>query len=809
MVQDLTSLSKSEQVLQMVKKKMALSLCYLLFALVQEALIFVWIAQGLPEYFLLDLGIILLFALCTFVMPGFIFQTVVICALLFVQGLLSVVNSTLYSISTSVFSFSMLSVAGEAGNVFSIRLLDIWFLVITLVLYGIAVFSLVLINRKVTAQVGFVLHSVPMILFFYLLSGLISFGMYDVSLKNFKTLDTEDPFYVFFDDYYLWQTQFLPMSAFKKFGSFGFYCVNFANFISSKQEEYSEETILKNVDILDDYFADGEWNSSLQPYGEYGDILTGRAQGKNVVLLVMETGEWSGINPEYTPTLYALASQGIAMTNYYARDKTNHSEALSILGSYPVETNNSILPSFNNKDGLLQNNFAFSSANVLGSKGYTTNYFHANDGEFYSRELTHHDLYGFDNVNFLDTMDRMEGYYEKNGFYDFDRDSEMISQYLSAFTRVDEGDSNFFTMMLSLISHGHYLDLYNNGDYTSDLSAEEKQKLSEKYEVKNLEVYFEKIDDFPQTYFDDKFAIQADRYDENGEPSYRYLEYKRHQAGMMDLDVGLNRLIHELDESGELENTVFVCYADHGCYYDDMYYDFKGVTQGEYWNTHLYNIPFFIWFGDMDLDVENIYEGVSYQNNCAQVDSVYDGEFYYELHLDGTSEIPAGRIEKVCNSFDILPTILDLLGIDFNQNLYQGISVLREGTHVFVSRESGIFTEGIYFDGEVLYMDAELLPSGECRSFDGQLTLYPDGSIGVLQEGTQKIYSAEVVQDSVTQDEEGDMLFIVASEIEKMLPDSVVSFLLNVNEYYAKQKNLENMYRYDYFAYADIGQLIH
>ena len=248
----------------------------------------------------------------------------------------------------------------------------------------------------------------------------------------------------------------------------------------------------------------------------------------------------------------------------------------------------------------------------------------------------------------------------------------------------------------------------------------------------------------------------------------------------MDLDVGLNRLIHELDESGEVENTVFVCYADHGCYYDDMYYDMKGVEQDEYWNTRLYNIPFFIWFGDMDLDVENIYEGISYQNNCKQVTSVYDGAFYYEIHKDGTSEIPAGRIEKVCNSFDVLPTILDLLGVDFNGNLYQGISVLREGTHVFVSRESGIFTEGIYFDGEVLYMDAELLSSGACRSLDGLLTLYPDG----------------------------DMLLIVAADLETRLPDSAVDFLLNVNEYYAKQKNLENMYRYDYFAYADIGNLI-
>ena len=47
----------------------------------------------------------------------------------------------------------------------------------------------------------------------------------------------------------------------------------------------------------------------------------------------------------------------------------------------------------------------------------------------------------------------------------------------------------------------------------------------------------------------------------------------------MDLDVGVNRLLHELSESGELSNTTFFVYADHNCYYTDQSYSLKNVAE--------------------------------------------------------------------------------------------------------------------------------------------------------------------------------------------------------------------------------------
>ncbi len=167
-----------------------------------------------------------------------------------------------------------------------------------------------------------------------------------------------------------------------------------------------------------------------------------------------------------------------------------------------------------------------------------------------------------------------------------------------------------------MISHGGYTDLVSKGDYTANLDAAKKQELSEKYQTKGLEKYYEKITSYPEAgaYISDKFAITLDERDENGEKTDLYLEYKRQQAGVMDLDVGLNRLIHDLQEKGELENTVFIAYADHCAYYHNIQYPLKGVeSEKYYWDTRLHNIPFFIWSGKMDLDVKKIYQGVTYE----------------------------------------------------------------------------------------------------------------------------------------------------------------------------------------------------
>lgn len=277
----------------------------------------------------------------------------------------------------------------------------------------------------------------------------------------------------------------------------------------------------------------------------------------------------------------------------------------------------------------------------------------------------------------------------------------------------------------------------------------------------------------------------------------------------MDLDVGVNSLVHYLEEQGELDNTTFVFYADHNAYYENMQHSIKNISTSEYWNTELQNIPFFIWSGScMDLTVENIYEGKEYVNPDDGVlfDSVYEGEFYYEIDHRTDDPIGGAVIEKYCNSFDVLPTILDLFGYDYNTNLYHGVSVFKEGASVFISREAGIFNNNMYSDGEKLYVMAE--ESGDAIvSKDGEIS-YADGVFTVRVDGQYTdISAAEAAGLEVYRGGDGYFVYTIASA-GGVLCDSAVDFLLNVTAYYDKQSFLEMVYKYDYFSLRDFNDYL-
>lgn len=789
---------------------------YILAALLIEFITFNTMGIGVfPTYFWLDIAILLLVAAVIFIVPSFCAQTVLICFMLGVQIVLSIVNESLYGMSTMVFSLNMLNLVNEVGGVFTNEFLDYLFIVGLIFVFIAECFVLARL-KKVKAKQSFRLQTVVMLLIVFCLTSGAASNIYYVALDSFATTSPSDELYIFKDDSYLYDTQFISAKAFRRFGTFGFYYKNIANFVKvdpQMTEEEKEKDIEKNLETLDGYFAEGEWSSAL---GE--NLMTGRFAGQNVVLIVIESGEWYTINREYTPTLYALASQGIAMTDYYARDKTNHSEAMSILGSYPALPENSIAPTLTEPDGLLGNNFAFSLPNILQEDGYTTNYFHGHVGSYYGRDETFSDLYGFDSAHFLDTMNKLAGYYDKDGFYDLDRDSELISQYLEEMTETT-GDA-FFTMMMTLTSHGHYNDLVDNGDYTAELSDEKKAERSSRYTVHHLEPYYERITAFPQTFVDDKFAVMADQFGKDGEPTDVYLRYKRYQAGIMDLDVGVNRLVAYLSETGQIDNTTFVFYADHNSYYTQQSYFMKGIPTDEYWNTTLYNIPFFIWSGScMDLSVDaSLYEGMTYtpDEDVPERIRTYGGEYYYAVSHTVDDPIGGVKVEKFCNSFDILPTIADMLGYDLDLNLYHGVSVFSDQTSVFVSREAGMFNDYIYSDGEKVFIRAVQGEDG-IASEDGQIVFAGDTVRVMTGEGTVAEFEKKALENILYLSDEKD--FIVydltlalatpkGQEPVQYLSEAANGFMLQLSAYYSKQDMLELMYAYDYFGYRDIGKFV-
>ena len=114
----------------------------------------------------------------------------------------------------------------------------------------------------------------------------------------------------------------------------------------------------------------------------------------------------------------------------------------------------------------------------------------------------------------------------------------------------------------------------------------------------------------------------------------------------------LNACYHKLG----LKDTVM--FADHNCYYHDTTNHIKGIDKTEYSNIKLYNIPFMIY--SKNLTPEQNY--------------------------------------NYCNTYDIYPTICDLLGLKTNGSFVQGYSVFSEDikNSVFISFLNGIYSDKFY-----------------------------------------------------------------------------------------------------------------
>jgi len=133
---------------------------------------------------------------------------------------------------------------------------------------------------------------------------------------------------------------------------------------------------------------------------------------------------------------------------------------------------------------------------------------------------------------------------------------------------------------------------------------------------------------------------------------------RTYAAAVMDFDKAVGIMMDKLEQNGDLDNTTIVLFSDHNTYYNNLSYHAKGIE--ERFNSELYRVPFMI----------------------------YDQEFVSEFEKnEGTREIT-----KFTTTSDMLPTVLDLFGIQGYKNLYYGTSMFIDGVEsVIFSRAYGIF----------------------------------------------------------------------------------------------------------------------
>ncbi len=298
--------------------------------------------------------------------------------------------------------------------------------------------------------------------------------------------------------------------------------------------------------------------------------MTGIFAGKNVVLVLMESMDDWMITPEDTPTLTRMMAEGIQFENFYTPGfgsaRTINSEFCMNTGIYLPTTGNYVFD-------YVTNSFDQSIASQMTANGYSSEVFHYNDPSFYSRGV----------------FEPAMGYNTYNCYADYETNEDKLYDDCLLFD-IPQLNEKFFrngpTFNTIITRSAHLSYVYN--------------ELLSIYALKQ----------YPQ--YRGMYGSQEE-------------DCARVKAKLVD-DM-FARLLQELENQGQLENTVIIGMTDHYTYgYKNMeeLFSHSGVDH----ELLLEKTPCFIWSADG----------------------------------------PALNVTKTLNTADLLPTVLNLMGIDSPYN---------------------------------------------------------------------------------------------------------------------------------------------
>ncbi len=289
----------------------------------------------------------------------------------------------------------------------------------------------------------------------------------------------------------------------------------------------------------------------------------GISKNNNLVYILVESFEWyvflQNCTPEQSQILYPninrFLSNSVYADNFYAREKTDTSELLALLGSNPTgKFTNYDFPN-NSYPWSLPNMFR-QNAEANGNEIVQIKSFHQNDGDFYNRNKLHKKL-GFEELVDIKDMTK-QGLVNtwKGGKGERNLDSKTLEVMQDEMFPATADGEQYMTFWLTFTMHGYY---------------EERQTL------KN-EGYYSKMD-------------EVGAYPAGKGKKADYL--RTYAAAVMDFDRALGIMFDKLEANGDLDNTTIVMFSDHNTYYNNLSYYAKDID--ERYNSELYRIPFMIY----------------------------------------------------------------------------------------------------------------------------------------------------------------------------------------------------------------------
>lgn len=342
-------------------------------------------------------------------------------------------------------------------------------------------------------------------------------------------------------------------------------------------------------DVIDQYFDEKAPHSDNSKTGIFKD--------KNLIIVQIESLDYTGINAENCPNITRLMQEGINFENFYS---SRFGDTFTFGTETAINTGLFAPSGVSLSTDYVNNSFPYSLARLFRENGYSANEYHFNSSEYYNRGVMS-SVYGYENyIQYEKYAD------DKN--QNFEIDDTLVTDN-GLYNKLIENDK-FLDYIVTFSAHL---------PYTSD-----------------DELYKEAIKRHPE--------LEAD------DPDDKIAIFKA-KASLTDDFVG--ELIDRLDSDGILDNTVIWFITDHYC---------SSIVSDTVNDALTSNTPCFIYA--KGIDPENV--------------------------------------DKVCNTSDILPTVLNLFGIE-NCGKYIGNDIFDDNYsgYAFFQNLSWITKDFYYENGDI------------------------------------------------------------------------------------------------------------
>lgn len=385
--------------------------------------------------------------------------------------------------------------------------------------------------------------------------------------------------------------------------------------------EPPEPEVVYNVLNIDfDTLSGQTEDETILALNKYCASLTGTNQNEytgmlsdyNLIVICAESFSTAVIDPELTPTLYRLSTEGILFNNFYNTfpNTTIDGEYTLCTGLYPDGTRSKWNSSFN---ASADNYLPYTLGNIFGEqRGIQAYGYHNYLGIYFDRETSHPNL-GY-SMKFMEAGMKFTSSWPSS-------DLEMMEQSIGDYIGSEQFHAYYMTFS------GHYV-------YNKDTNYMAAKNWSQ---VKDLE-----------------YSTTARTY----------------LSCNLELERAMAYLMEQLEANGIADKTAIVICPDHFPYglTDEQYSELIGYEIDDF---SKFKSTLIFWVGGLD---ENIV------------------------------------VDEYCCNADILPTILNLWGFDFDSRMLAGTDVFSDGTHMAVLRDYSFYTDKLWFNassGEIRYQADE------------------------------------------------------------------------------------------------------